>query len=119
MSSTRPFLGETTDKEKAFPGITFEITITQDKFGNYIQQEHRKTSRFTKENVPAHLRCANPRCQQGGLNLQQIILFHSSGNYSYSCNGHEGSPKGRRKGDPCDNYFEIVLEKEEVEPRYG
>lgn len=26
------------------------------------------------------------------------------------CPGDEGSPKGRNKGDPCDNHFHIEIE---------
>ena len=55
-------------------------------------------STFTKANMPSFLAYKNPRCQQGGLDLQRLVMFHQSGEYDYPCNGHEGTPKGRRQG---------------------
>ena len=110
MSRAKPFLGETTDRNKAFYGIaSLELTVVQDRFGHYTVHEWQREQRFTKENIPRHLACANPRCQQGGLDLQRIVLFSTPGKHTYWCNGHEGSPKGRRQGDPCDNRFEVIL----------
>lgn len=113
MSRSRPFFGETDDPEKAFPGISFSLQIKQDKYGHYRRSDHHGQSRFTKSNTPRYLKCINPKCQQGGMDLQSFVNFNQSGEYHYHCNGHEGSPKGRRKGDPCDNDFEVVLEKTE------
>jgi hypothetical protein len=31
---------------------------------------------------------------------------------TFTCNGHEGSPKGRRIGRPCTNGFEVTLVKD-------
>ena len=110
MSRSKPFLGETTDKSKAFAGIvSFELKVVQDRFGNYTIEPWQRESRFTLANIVPHLACVNPRCQQGGLELQRIVLFQSAGKHTFPCNGHEGSPRGRRQGDPCDNSFEIEL----------
>jgi hypothetical protein len=116
MNTGKPFLGETTDREKAFSGIaSFELKVVQDRFGMYLREEWQRESRYTKSNIPRYLRCANPRCQQGGLDLQQIVNFWPSGEKTFYCNGHEGTPKGRRKGDPCDNSFVVTLSKTESE----
>jgi len=110
VTSSRPFLGETTDREKAFPDVeSLELTVVQDPYGQYARHAWQRESRYTKANMPRRLTCLNPRCQQGGLELQQIILFSPSGQRSYYCNGHEGTPKGRRKGDPCDNRFDVTV----------
>lgn len=110
MTTSRPFLGETTDREKAFPDIeSLELTIVQDPCGHYARNAWQRASRYTKTNIPRRLGCLNPRCQQGGLDLQQIVTFWSPGQHSFPCNGHEGTPKGRRKGDPCDNRFDVTL----------
>ncbi len=109
-SNERPLLGTTTDVNKAFPGIEeIDLTISQDPYGYYCKHDWQRTSRFNKSNVPSHLGCANPRCQQGGLELQQIILFNADGAYDFGCNGHEGTPGGRKIGDPCDNSFNLNL----------
>ncbi|MBK3798202.1 hypothetical protein GAY33_02920 [Azospirillum brasilense] len=110
MTTSRPFLGETTDREKAFPDIeSLELNVVQDPYEQYARQAWQREGRYTKANIPRHLACLNPRCQQGGLDLQQAVLFSSPGQHSYYCNGHEGTPKGRHKGDPCDNRFDVTL----------
>lgn len=114
MKTSKPFLGETTDRDKAFYGInSFELTVVQDRFGHYTSHAWQREVRYTKADIPRHLRCANPRCQQGGLDLQQTVNFWPSGERSFPCNGHEGTPKGRRQGDPCDNVFVVTLTKSE------
>jgi len=110
VRTSRPFLGETTDREKAFPDIeALELVVRQDPFEHYARSPWQRESRYTKASVPRRQSCLNPRCQQGGLDLQQIVTFYSSGDHRFYCNGHEGSPQGRRKGDPCDNRFDVTL----------
>ena len=105
--------GETTDREEAFSDFEdFEIAGAQDKFGFYTRYGSERKFHFTKATMPRHLHRANPRCQQGGLDLQRIVLFSTPGQHTFHCNGHEGSPKGRRKGDPCDNSFQLTLSVE-------
>ena len=110
MPKATPFLGTTTNRNEAFPDIeAIDITITQDPYGQYLQHDWQRISRFTKSDIPSHVRCANPRCQQGGLDLQNIVLLSPDGEHEFYCNGHEGTPAGRRKGDPCDNRFTVKL----------
>lgn len=113
MKNYRPLLGETTDREKALPGIkSLLIIIKQDPYGYYATHEHQSEARYTKMNLPRNVTCCNPRCQQGGIDLQNIALYAKNGERSCPCPGHEGSPKGRRKGDSCDNVFIITVEVE-------
>jgi hypothetical protein len=108
--TTTPFLGSTTDRNAAFPGIEqIEFTVTQDSDGCYLREVWQRSARYSKADLPSHVRCANPRCQQGGLQTQQIVLFHPEGEHIFWCNGQEGTPAGRRKGDPCDNRFIVTL----------
>lgn len=110
MTTSHPFLGEAPDREKAFPDVeSLELRVVQDPYEQYAHNVWQRESQFTKANIPRRLACLNPRCQQGGLDLQQIVLFSPPGQHSYYCNGHEGTPKGRRKGDPCDNRFDVTL----------
>ena len=110
MADYRPFLGETHDRDRAFPGIDeLDLIVGQDKFGHYTLDGRPRESHYTKGDIPRHLNCVNPRCQQGGLDLQRIVMFWLEGQRTVSCNGHEGTPKGRRKGDPCENRFDISL----------
>lgn len=107
---SEPFLGTTPDVNRAFPDVeAIDMMVAQDPYGYYCQQESQRVNSFTKSSLPSHIRCVNPRCQQGGLPTQNIVLFHEDGEYDFACNGHEGSPAGRRKGDPCDNRFKVMF----------
>lgn len=100
----------TTNVNDAFPRIgEFDITIEQDPFGYYSQNESQRTCRITKATLPNHVQCINSKCQQGGIDTQSFLLSHSDGEYMISCNGHEGTLAAKRIGDPCDNYFKIKL----------
>jgi len=108
--TTKPFLGTTTNVNDAFPGIEeINITIEQDPYGYYCKHDWQRVSQFTKSTIPKHLQCVNPRCQQGGIDLQNVVLFNPNGECDFPCNGHEGTPAGLRIGDPCDNHFKIKL----------
>jgi hypothetical protein len=86
------------------------LTIRQDTSGYYEHRDWRRVERFSSAAcVPRHLRCLNPLCQQGGLDLHAILMSWQTGEHDFSCHGHEGSPTGRRKGDPCCNRFLVSL----------
>jgi hypothetical protein len=111
MPTYRPFLGTTTDRDEAFPGIIeLNVTVVQDPWGHYFQHEWQREKRYTKADIPRCQQCANPRCQQGGVDLQHVVAMFGEGTHQLYCNGHEGTPKGRRKGRSCDNSFEISVE---------
>jgi len=107
----RPFFGTlTNDVDKAFPDVkSLDITIDRDPYGWYCSKEEQKIIHFTKSSLQRFVNCPNPSCQQGGLDLQPFISYRDNDEFTLSCNGHEGSPKGRRRGDPCDNTFKITL----------
>jgi hypothetical protein len=115
MPKATPFLGTTTDRNAAFPDIrSLSVRVVQDPYGMYCREPWQRESSYSKANIPRYERCRNPRCQQGGVDLQQIVWFSGEGEHKFYCSGHEGTPKGRRKGDPCDNSFTITvsIEKE-------
>lgn len=108
-----PFLGQTSDADKAFPGIKdFRVTIIEDPFGYYVSDAAQRKSVYTKASARVMHRCANSRCQQGGLNIQRLVMFSAPGQHDIRCPGHDGSPQGRRMGDPCDNRFAVTLDVE-------
>ncbi|EYS96039.1 hypothetical protein CF68_22525 [Cupriavidus sp. SK-4] len=110
MSKSEPFLGTTTERDKAFPDIKeMRVVVTQDPWQSYRRTPAAPTSTYTKTSLPRFERCLNPRCQQGGLDLQSVVLFWEDGEHEFFCKGHEGSPAGRRVGDPCDNVFTVTL----------
>ncbi|MDP2376093.1 hypothetical protein [Reyranella sp.] len=110
---SQPFLGYTNDVDKAFPGIRdFRVTVTEDPGGYYVRDAAQRMNVYTKGSAARVHRCANPQCQQGGLDIQRLVLFSGPGSHAISCPGHDGSPKGRRKGDQCDNHFDVTIEIE-------
>jgi hypothetical protein len=99
----------------AFPQVV-EINVEVNETGDFpIGSSAHVRQRFLRNNdVAASLRCSNPRCQQGGLPLQSPVSLviearDTEREFSVHCNGHEGSPKGRRKGAPCSNYFKVKV----------
>ena len=102
------FLGSTSDRNAAYPGIAeLDFVVEQDRPCQHGNKPDLK--RYTKSDLPPQIRCVNPRCQQGGLATQGIVLYRGAGVHELWCKGHEGSPSGRRKGDPCDNSFIVTL----------
>ena len=113
MSNAKPFLGEYTTFTGAYPNFS-ELTLRVQHRGD-LAYPHQKAEVYTVSNLPRVLPCANPRCQQGGYDLTATIITLEGGriaNYkvSWHCNGHEGSPKGRRKGSACMNSVELEFE---------
>ena len=95
--------------------LRFEGTQSGDLRSKYLAQLH-----YSESTLPARISCANPRCQQGGYHLQPLLdaLVHSKKEkyeQVWHCSGHEGSPKGRRKGDPCMNRIDFILGIEYVD----
>ena len=109
--NTHPWFGKlTTDRREAFPELTsLDLVVSQDPFRMHARHDWQRISRFDETNFPTLVPCLNARCQQGGLELENIIRFSREGATRYSWRGHEGTPKGRRCGDPCDNYFDVDL----------
>ena len=101
------FFGEpTTDRKKAFPELkSLDITIIKDPvgFGDTTADLYNET------NFPHTVRCTNSKCKQGGLELQNIVGFYENGEYEFPCNGHEGTPAGRKIGPRCHVMFKVKL----------
>lgn len=115
MSTTKSFLGKTKDRNKAFPGIkSLSVTVTQDPYQNYRGNLPSTTHTYSSGNITRYSKCNNSKCQQGGIDLQQAIYNYGNGRHILYCGGHEGTPKGRKKGPLCNNVFtiEIKIEKE-------
>lgn len=96
----------TTDRKKAFPELkSLDITITQDPigFGDTV------VYRYNEANFPHTVRCSNTKCKQGGLELKNIVDFYEIGEHEFPCNGHEGTPAGRKIGPRCHVTFKVKL----------
>ena len=80
------------------------------------------TRKFTRQNLPQVIACLNPRCSNGGCDLTQAIrkLIEERPTelrMAIACLGHDGTPRGRGRDNPCGNSIEIHLEPVYAEPR--
>lgn len=118
--TSKPFLErKPTTFKKVFPSVR-SLLLTGKEYGDFremssIPIERRSTLHFSASNIPAKIACSNPRCQQGGYEMQLLLeslVSRRATRYegTFHCPGHEGSPKGRRKGDSCCNYIEAAIQ---------
>jgi hypothetical protein len=115
MRESRPFLATTSDFSKAFPQIKdLEVIVVQDKYGYYIKDDWARKSSYNVHTVRSSIGCRNNQCKRGGLDLQQHLRFMvesrtTGSTYSMYCEGDEGTPAGRKRGDPCMNCFDVSV----------
>ena len=106
-----PWLGTTTDFSKSFPNIR-DLTLRITEHGDEITGGS-KESIYTLSSPPGeYVNCSNPRCYNGGIRIGQWLRFITEDTKTREtllCQGYEGSPKGRRRDGPCDNYFDVHL----------
>lgn len=115
--NTRPFIGENTTFAKAFPKIK-SLILEGTHRGDY-SREWQLSVHYSGE-LPRVVPCVNPRCVQGGYDFGAYIFsFSGKGAVTHEstmyCNGHEGSPKGRVKGESCMNSLTYKLTIESTE----
>lgn len=105
---SKPFLGgEPTTFTELYPSVK-SLILTGIEHGDYtessiIPYNQRGRIHYTASTLPRVIPCSNPKCKQGGYDLQWIIdSIVSLGEPSYinvfSCNGHEGTSKERKIG---------------------
>lgn len=102
---------------RAFPAVSeirVEIRPTGEGFEPMFGQKEWLDV-YNMESIPMYYNCRNPRCYGGGVDLHQLIRWHiverkiAEFEDSFSCSGHEGSPKGRKKYGSCDSYFKVKI----------
>jgi len=108
----QPFLGTVSSFREAYSEV--KTLRLEGKQRGELARESQSAVNYTESDLPQIIPCANPRCQQGGYDLFTSLstVTHNRGT-SYErelfCNGHEGSPQGRRRGDPCCNALKFSL----------
>lgn len=113
----KPLLqGNPTTFTELFPEVkSLELTVQEHGEFSSFAPSVKSSIHFTKSSIPSKITCSNPKCQQGGYELQWIlteVIRKKDRKYKsiFHCNGHEGTPKGRRIGDPCCNNIEIEID---------
>jgi len=123
FSQTDHLFGEKVTFEKAYPQVSsvrVEVTETGDGL------DSPRTSVYTERTLGEYIDCSNPRCYNGGFRIGSILSQMVYGReekqeFFEGCQGYEGSPKGRRKYQPCTNYFKgtVAIKYRESEATDG
>ena len=95
---------------EAFPQIQYiEIEVQETGRGLYHGSSGHRV--YKTPHMPGeYINCGNPLCYNGGFSIGKVIREtvrnkETATEGSASCQGYEGSPKGRRKYRPCFNHF--------------
>jgi hypothetical protein len=112
------WLARESDSDSAFPSVK-SLTLTYTQHGDGV--DDRRYPRSHGFNQGPSLRCDNPRCHAGGVDLTHFIremvrTLATSQKLELGCNGFEGSPKGRRKVTTCFNHFSVTITIVYLEP---
>ena len=105
------FPRETTTFEKAFPEVEECIVEVQER-GYGPSGRAEETSRYT--NPGEYINCSNSLCYNGGFNIgspirEMVRMRKTEKDGNASCQGSEGSPKGRRIYRKCANFFKYKI----------
>jgi hypothetical protein len=110
--SDPPFFGTVSTFRQAYPQV--KTLCFEGEQSGELAREHQRQMRYSESTLPGKIPCANPRCRQGGFDLNTTLMAVTQDtNPGFEgklyCSGHEGTPKGRRIGDPCYNSVNFVL----------
>lgn len=116
---SNPLLGKTSSFSEAFPEIEtlgVEVTEKGDDVRGLRGERGERTYHFTHERPPGeYVDCSNDICYNGGFRIASHLRHmtrqrETEGEFSATCQGYEGSPKGQKKYGPCMHHFEAEIE---------
>ena len=109
MGESRRLFSTPSSFSEAYPAIkTVKFTCVMSDFGDIVCEGVWSSSDGPK------MSCRNPRCQRGGFDIEREIQMMTysgltSKDLNLRCDGDEGSPKGRRTGQPCEYMLKGTL----------
>jgi hypothetical protein len=111
VSTRTPFLdGTPTTFAKAYPSVS-TLRLVGEESGDIGEGRiPTRAVQYSQADIPARINCSNPRCKQGGYELQLTLDTvignkEASCHVSWSCNGREG-----RHGGPCTNSLKFTVD---------
>jgi len=112
-----PFFGGTTTFDKKFPQIADISVNVVEIIPNVLHPQEIPTMYSGIHNVPPQYPCQNPKCNGGGIDINQIIEEMVSKKETIydkkrMCHGRETSPKGRKEYGGCGHDFLIKIKIE-------
>jgi len=98
--------------EEAFPEIE-DVSVEVEESGQGVHKGFNKLT-YKKKYIGEYINCSNPLCYNGGFSIGGILREMIRNNKvdletTESCQGYEGSPKGRRRYKPCWNFFKVKV----------
>jgi len=125
MASDIPnYVFGTTSFEKKYPQIAdISVSITETKSG--LRREYLQGGYHDIKKVPGIHPCSNPKCREGGLDINRIIgemVTKNQSNHEIklrSCIGYTTLPRGNSPGTRCGHDFSARVQityKEIVQP---
>jgi hypothetical protein len=110
VPDTPHYLFGTTSFEKKYPQIAdISISITETKSG--LKREYLQAGYQDIQKVPGIHPCSNPKCREGGLDINRIIgdmVAKNQSNHEIrlrSCIGYTTLPRGNSPGTRCSHDF--------------
>lgn len=103
--------GEKVSFAKAFPTIeTVKVVVEESGAG---ARGHAR--QYDQATLGEFIDCSNPLCYKGGFSLGGVLrrMVEEKQTHlkdSASCQGYEGSPKGKKKYRECGAYFTFTVD---------
>lgn len=107
------FVSKTDSFDKAFPEIE-DVKVEVTESGEGLTQFNRERIYSKRTLRGEYIDCHNPMCYNGGFGIGEIIRDMIRNKQAElvtykTCQGYEGSPKGRRRYRSCVNSFNIKV----------
>src|SRR5687767_6765746 len=102
-------LAPKTTFEKAYPTIAKLLVKVSEGAGGFGES---RTITLTEQDFSHAVNCSNPVCYGGGVEVGWFIhdmvrAGKTEDSTSKSCQGYEGSPKGKKRYRSCMNFFRV------------
>lgn len=110
---TEPVFSKKVSLKEAFPEIE-DLRVEVEESGSGIGGRTRVHT-YTIADLPGpYIDCSNVLCYNGGFSIESILRDMVSKRQAElesgrSCQGYEGSPKGKKKYRDCLNWFKIKV----------
>lgn len=123
FNNSTPVLGKKSTFRESYPEIeSIDVYVTE--YGE--DASGGNSSSYNKENMQEFIGCSNHLCNRGGLHLMEYVrdtIRKKEEHFQIDnkkCKGDLGSPKGKKRGPSCYNFFSIEISikyvKSKVDP---
>lgn len=99
---------------EAFPMIE-DIRVVVKHGGHYGVNDWNREEHYGT-NIGEYVDCTNSMCYNGGFSVGNFVRMMVASKQTHfekdyiSCQGYEGSPKGKRRYRSCTNHFGVTID---------